>query len=403
MKKLISISIILSIALSLVACKPKKATLESRINVEAEIAQLQNVERNIWINENTIYESIVKYLLYTAQETNLRGSLIVATDDEVLFVSGTRLSDINGDEVTPYTTYEIGSLTKSFVAVCILKLIEEGKLSMDNTLADFYPEYSSCPNYGKTSKVTIFQMLHMRSGIPDYLNQPERFFDEKEVMDILGPDEPNMTVQERLETVFETVDEEKYLTRLFTCEPNSEPDTAYEYSNTNYRTLAMIIEKVSGKKYEEYVNEVIFTPCKMTGTSSMAVGDITASVGDSFAFLPMYTFGAGDIHSNVVDMLKYNRALFGGYLLNKQSMAKIFEMVDMYACGWSVGGLNGYGKHIGEDVTHHTGATEAFHSADYVIERNGKHLYIIMLAPNGANPVDKTLYPMLDNLFEKDK
>lgn len=389
MKKLLSIILVMTITLTFAACASRsKSQIKARddihklINVEDEISKLTNVAGNIFVNESEAYKDMIEYLLYQAQETAFRGSMIVATDDDVIFASGTRLSDINGDEVDPYTTYEIGSMTKSFTAVCIMKLIEDGRLSMEDTLGDLYPEYRSCPNYEKVGRITISNLLHMRSGLSDYVNAPFDFF---------GMDFINNLAAQNYEEIMKAADDEIFLKSLFTAEVKYAPDAAYEYCNTNYHILALTIEKLTGKTYEAYVNEVIFKPCGMRNSSAMAEGDITASMhpenwdkwyseyfGNALSFFPEYVMGTGDIHSNSVDLLKYHRALFGEFLLSEDSMKELLTPIDSYACGWF----------IKNNVYYHGGDTPGFSSRNYVIERNGRRLYIIVLANSGENRGD---------------
>ena len=96
MKKIIAAFMTAVMVLGVTSCKKNIKTIT---NVENEISQLQNVEGNVWINTDEEYENMVNVLLYQAQETDLSGSLIVATDDEVIFASGTRLLDNDGNEV----------------------------------------------------------------------------------------------------------------------------------------------------------------------------------------------------------------------------------------------------------------------------------------------------------------
>lgn len=352
-----------------------RPALESRLDVEAEIDSLTGGEGNIYYNPDEKYAHMVNNLLYQAKETALKGSIIVATDDEVIFTSGTRLQDIDGNEVTPYSIYEIGSMTKSFTAVCTMKLIEEGKLSMEDTLAKLFPEYSYCPNFEKAGSVSVYDMLHMRSGIYDFINESDKFFTPELFAEICDENYLLLSPGERMELFFSAVDEKKILECLFTIEMKNEPDTVYAYCNTNYYLLSLIIEKLTGKAYEEILREQIFEPCGMNSTSSMTEGDVTASIkADAWYFLPSYTKGAGDIHSNVVDMLKYHRALFGGYLLKEESMKELLTPVDGYACGWFADG----------DVYSHGGNTTAFCTKNYVLERDGRRLYIMMF----SNPKD---------------
>lgn len=390
MKKVIAAFMTAVMVLGVTSCKKNIKTIT---NVENEISQLQNVEGNIWINTDEEYENMVNVLLYQAQETDLSGSLIVATDDEVIFASGTRLLDNDGNEVSLSTTYEIGSITKSFTAVAIMKLVEQGKISMDDTLEKYFPEYSDCAYYDRTCKVTVSDMLHMRSGIPDYVNQPTIFFDAETIIDALGYDAAFMSEESIIHQLYNAVDEDDIMRSVFSCKPNNTPDTEFEYSNTNYYILAVILERVTGKTYEDYLNEEIFKPCGMTDTTAMHFGDVTASIkSDAWYTEPCQTKGCGDIHSTVVDLLKYDRALFGGYLLKDKTMDDFLYPIDGYACGLFK---------EQEDLIKHSGSTHGFHTEHYVIERNGKHLYIIMFANQKENNAH-AIYNYLNLLFEED-
>lgn len=390
MKKVIAAFMTAVMVLGIASCKKD---LKTRTNIENEISKLQNVEGNVWINTDEEYGNMVNVLLYQAQETDFRGSLIVATDDDVIFASGTGLLDNNGNVVSLSTTYEIGSITKSFTAVAIMKLVEQGKISMDDTLEKYFPEYSDCAYYDRTCKVTISNMLHMRSGIPDYVNQPTLFFDAETIMDALGYDASFMSEENIVHQLYNSVDEDDIMRSVFSCRPNSEPDTEFEYSNTNYYILAVILERVTGKTYEDILNEEIFRPCGMTDTTAMCFGDVTASIKDDAWYTePCQTKGCGDIHSTVVDLLKYDRALFGGYLLKDKTMEEFFYPIDGYACGLF---------REQEDLIKHSGSTHGFHTEHYVIERNGKHLYIIMFA-NQKDNTAHAIYNYLNPLFEED-
>ena len=385
MKKIISVVLVLSMTMGLVSCTPG---LKDRIKVEDQLGKLTNVDGNTLINEDEEYEAMVNSLLYMINDTDLQGVWLVATDDDVIFATGQEILDNEGNVVDPYTTFEIGSMSKSFVAVCIFKLMEEGKISLDDTLGDLFPEYSSCPYYEATSKVTISDMLHMRSGIPDYLNAPDKFWDEEVVCEIIGADFEELREEAGLETFYTSLEEEYFLERVFTCEPNSEPDTEFEYSNTNFYLLSVIIEHITGKAYQDYVREVIFDPCNMTDTSSMAFGDVEASLPeDAFYFRPEYSKGAGDIHSTAVDILKYDRALFGGYLLKDDSLETMLTPVGFYACGLEVM----------EGTVQHGGDTPGFTCGHYIIERNGQHLYVTGWSHQGDRG---GIINLLDRLFD---
>lgn len=370
--KIISIVLAFSMLIGLTSCKPG---LNSKINVEAELSELNNVKGNIYVSDKKEYEEIANYLRYIATESNFKGSMIAATEDGIIFVAGTALLDVDGNEVTPYTTYEIGSNTKSFVAVCIMSLIEENKLSMNTTLGELFPEYSSYQSYEKVKGITISNLLHMRSGLLDYVNNLAGFIGAEKYAEILGPDpESKMTSAEAYRLIEESFSDDLFMECLFTVEPLSDPDVEFSYSNTNYHLLALIIEKASGMTYEEYVSKVVFEPCNMKNTSVVSNGDVTATYEylEEYDYLsdPEFMKGAGDIHSNIVDMLKYDRALFGGYILNEKSMKELFAPVDGYACGWM----------LSDNFIYHNGDTPRFSTSNYIIEKNGKRIYIIIMS-----------------------
>lgn len=370
--ELISIVLVFSMLIGLTSCK---RDLNSKIKVEIELSQLNNVEGNIYVSDKKEYQEITNYLQYIATEADFEGSIMVATDDEIIFAAGISLLDVDGNEVTPYTTYEIGSNTKSFVGVCIMSLIEKNKLSMNTTLGELFPEYSSFPSYEKIAKITISNLLYMRSGLVDYVNDLAGFIGAEKYEEIFGPDpESNVTYAEWYRMIEETFNDDLFMECLFTTEPLSNPDVKLVYSNTNYHLLALIIERVSGMTFEEYVSQVVFEPCNMKSSSSVKSGDVTAAYeySEKYDYLsyPEFAMGAGDIHSNVVDMLKYDRAVFGGYLLNAKSTKELFIPVDGYACGWM----------LSDSFIYHNGDTPRFSTSNYIIEKNGKRIYIIIMS-----------------------
>lgn len=358
------------------------------LDAEDEISSLTNVEGNIWINEDEQYADIVKGFRKNIKDLQFEGSIVVATDDEVIFASGNGLSDINGNVVSPYTRYEISSITRSCTAVCVMKLVEDGKLSLDATLGEFFPEYTYCSNYARTSKITVGNLLQMRSGIPDYLNEPIKFFDAETGLNLTGE---GKAMDERYREVYTAIQGRPFFENLFNCSLNFEQGTKYEESNTNYYVLALIIEKVTGKSYEQYMNETIFMPCGMKNSTSMAEGDVTAALPkDTWLYLPVYTRGTADIHSTATDVLKFDRALFGGYIINEASLKELLTPADNCACGFM----------FENNVAFQTGDTSAFHASHYVLEREGKRYYIIMFTTQGTgSKTEPKLYSKVLPLF----
>lgn len=356
--------------------------LKELLNVEEQIKKLSNVQGNIWINEDEQYKDLLGRLVSQLKDNDsLRGSLIIATDDDVIVAAGMRLKDKDGSEVTPYTTYEIGSVTKSMTAVCIMKLVEEGKIKLDDTLGDFFPEYSSCPFYGEVSGITVRNLLRMRTGISDFVNDPLNFWGDETGAELYGT---GIYTEEAYKSFFDKYSD-KIVQQAFCTKPSYEQDKKYDYSNTNYSILAAIIEKKCGMSYAEFMEETVFKPCGMTDTTSMKEGNVQASIKKDVWYDPVKPAkGCGDVHSTAVDLLKYQRALFGGYLLNEESMKEVLNFVDDYGFGWQQMG----------PWTLHGGTTPGFSTFNGVLDKKGKKIYVIMCANQGEEYVLQLIVPL---------
>ncbi|MCR5528166.1 MAG: beta-lactamase family protein [Saccharofermentans sp.] len=337
-----------------------------------EIEDITLGDNRTWINEDPYYEDLVKTLnLQSYNTSSCRGCYLVATDEDVLFLYCEDSYEIDGTtSVSQYTTYDIASSSKTFTAVATLKLIEQGKLSLDDTLDKFFPEYQAGAN------VTIYNLLHMQSGIPDYLNDPDTFWS-------LEGDH-----WEAKEDFFQDrISDEEFIEALCGNELLFEPGSMMQYCNTNYHLLAMIVEIASGIRFDEYLQENIFTPCGMTHTTSMVAGNETsvpvsfttaydAGMVDGFghSMQPNQERGDGGIHTCAADLLAFDRALFGGELLNKDSL-EILTAFDMgYACGLMPYGGNGY-QHDGHAFAYST-SNKIVPTEDY------GYVYVIILEHN---------------------
>ena len=228
-----------------------------------------------------------------------------------------------------------------------MQLQEKGKLSIDDTLDKYFPEYEA----GKD--ISIYDLLHMKSGIPDYCNNPDPFWN------ISGEE----AADQKLSDIYlDKVTDEEFLQALYNAPLMFEPGAQFSYSNTNYRLLAFIIEQVTGMKYCDYIKKNIFEKCGMKKTTSMAKDDMTyvpvdfeeqAAYGftdeNGYPVCPNNSRGDGGIHSCLSDMIAFDRALFGGKLLNKQSMEILLKDDGGYCCGLNRD-KNGY-SHDGSSMT----------------------------------------------------
>lgn len=287
---------------------------------------------------------------------NYSGSVLISYKDNIIYADGFQYADKTKKiKNTMNTTFEIGSVTKQFTAAAILQLRDKRKLSVYDTLDKYFPNYQ----YG--SEISIKNLLQMRSGIPDFLDDPTHFYATQTVVnDFTKKMATNGTFDDNF--VMNHLNDKKLL-----FAPNSD----YSYSSTNYYLLSKIIEKVSGMSYEQYIQKNIFDPVGMTNSSckfqaSTAKGDGGASKYTSY---PMnMILGAGCISTNVIDLLKWNAALYHGEVVSEDSFAEMTSFVDGY----------GYGIAQSGDYVGHSGSTLSFTTEVY--KDTTKNLTVILLS-----------------------
>ena len=267
--------------------------------------------------KGTIPEQLDQYLT----KEQFQGVVLVQKDDEVVFKKGYGLAAPDLPN-TPSTHYHIASLSKTFTAIAIMQLVEKQLLSVDQPIDAFFPDYP------ESNTITVGHLLSHSSGIPDYL-RPEFAFDyskEWKPEDIV-----NVTQDAEL---------------LFT------PGDSFHYSNTGYVMLGMIIEKVSGLAYADYIAEHIFRPSGMENSTFTLQEGIPAAVGHvkgeaGPVMNSTAAFAAGDIISTVEDLALFDRAIRDHVLISAETdllmgttHAKKFPY--RYGYGWYTQDVMGY-------------------------------------------------------------
>jgi D-alanyl-D-alanine carboxypeptidase len=273
------------------------------------------------------------------------GSALIAKGGKVIFEKGYGLANVELDVPNgPDTKFRLGSITKQFTATAILQLEEQGKLSVTDTACKYLPE---CPESWKA--ITIHQLLSHTSGIPSYTEGPE--FAKPKMMRIpLKPVEILMLSKDKpLEF---------------------QPGEKWKYDNSGYIFLGVIIEKVSGETYAEYLKKHIFRALDMQDSgyddSSIILKNRAQgyrSVTDGFRnaeYLDMsLPYAAGSLYSTVNDLYRWDRALYTDKVLKQSSREKMWTPVkNEYGYGWSIGkahqhkqiahggGINGFSTFI---------------------------------------------------------
>jgi len=177
-------------------------------------------------------------------ELAFSGTLLVSKGDDILLREAVNASPIaDAVDVTPETRFPIASMTKSFTAALVLKLVDEGKLGLDQTLAELLPEFD-VPYAGE---VTLRQLLQNRSGIPHYIDIPGWFDND----------------------VKRAFTDASFMEALEGLDLKFAPGSDYLYSNVNYYLLALIIDRYSGMDYETCLQTQILGPLGMTATGQL--------------------------------------------------------------------------------------------------------------------------------------
>lgn len=293
-----------------------------------------------------IKQQLRAYFNQLMEEENFSGSVLVAEKGKVLLKKGYGIADYEKDKSNnPATIFSIASLGKAFTSMSIMILKERGLLSVDDTVADFIPEFP----HGEL--ITIHHLLSHTSGLFDFVYNPELW--------------ANMDKYHTPEEMLE----------YFMYEPlNFTPGTQWEYCNAGFVTLGVIIERVSCQTYRDFIKTNILEPLGMHHTgydpdevdfpNRKATGydDITVEPPLVSAYIhPTIVYAAGAHYSTIMDMYKWDQALYTERLVSAETLEQIFTPVLAgYGYGWYVDNLEIAGqqhKHIW-----HWGDYPGFHS-----------------------------------------
>jgi D-alanyl-D-alanine carboxypeptidase len=270
-------------------------------------------------------------------------SLAVIQNGRVDLAKGYGLANVEHQvPATPETVYQLQSITKSFTATGIMLLVEEGKLGLDDKVSQHLP---GTPESWQA--ITVRHLLTHTSGIKDFINEP--------------------TASLRLD-----VSEEEVLQATAPRPLNFPPGERYAYSNTNYHLLVMIIRRLTGKPYGDFLRERIFEPLGMKDTRVISLAEIIPhrAAGylvergvlrnGEFVAPSILGYGGGGLRSTVLDLVKWDAALDTERVLKKSSLDQMWTPAKLnsgaattYGLGWSVRQVRGHRcvSHTGGHVT----------------------------------------------------
>lgn len=237
-------------------------------------------------------------------------AVLVVNGGGVIFERGYGVTDLRAKTpISPRTNFRLASVSKQFTAAAVTLLVREGKLRYEDSLTDVLPEF---PEYGRA--VTIRHLLNHTSGLPDY-------------EDLMLPADPTLPIdriQIKDEGVLELLKREnsgKFM-----------PGTKWAYSNSGYVLLGLLVQRVSGRPFAEFLRDRIFVPLKMTGTlayesgkaevPNRAYGHTRQDGGwrETDQSPTSATLGDGGIYSSLSDLLKWDEALRRHTLLSEAEM-----------------------------------------------------------------------------------
>lgn len=270
----------------------------------------------------TRIETIDAILDESHKESDFSGNVLIAEKGKILYAKS--FGYANAETKTPLTRdtiFLIGSVAKTLTATAVLKLKERGKLNLDDSITKYLPKLAY-------QNVTLRHLLTHTSGILEYQS-------EEIIKEIAGKGVNNR----ELVSVFARLNPKLAF----------EPGAKWDYSNTNYTLLALVVEKVSGKNFFDFVRENIFVPARMT-RSFVLLENVPAALRKEIAAGYRFTnplatapvsvetlegarkayatkqslYGAGNLYSTTTDLLKFHRALQRGKILKKRTLAEMY-------------------------------------------------------------------------------
>jgi CubicO group peptidase (beta-lactamase class C family) len=260
-------------------------------------------------------------------------SVGIQKNGELILAKGYGFADLeNRVEATEHTVYRLGSVTKQFTAVAIMMLVEQGKILLDDDLTKFLPDYPT-----KGHRITIDRLLNHTSGIKGYTEMGDKFW---------GKARLDLSHEEMID--------------LFSQEPfEFAPGERYQYNNSAYYLLGVIIEKASEMPYADFLTENIFEPLGLSETYYLDNSPIVENRAEGYEvrkgkvvnddLLSMrLPFSAGALGSSVVDILKWQKALEEHRLISVESYQKMKSAetlndgtVSTYGYGLDIGSMEG--------------------------------------------------------------
>jgi CubicO group peptidase (beta-lactamase class C family) len=291
--------------------------------------------------------------------------VMVIREGKVIYDKGYGLANVEQKiPCTTSTNFRLASVSKQFTAASILILAEQKKLSLDDPITKFFPEF---PAYG--TEITVRHLLSHRSGLIDY----EDLIPDGTAIQVSDRNALNM-VRQQNKTYFP-------------------PGSDFRYSNTGYALLSLIVESVSGNPYAEFLKRNIFSPLQMTNTIAYEAG-ISKVQNRAYGYalennqfvpsdqsLTSAVLGDGGIYTSVNDLFKWDQALYTDKILSQKMLKEAYTVASPttdiansgYGFGWYIT------KHLDTSLFFHRGHTCGFTN---LIERYPEKKFTVIILTN---------------------
>jgi CubicO group peptidase (beta-lactamase class C family) len=326
------------------------------------------------LSQSSIDSAVADYVKAEMERQHIPGlALLVTRDGKVVRSEGFGLANVEVQvPVKPETIFQSGSVGKQFTATAVMMLVEAGKIGLNDPLTKYFPE--APPSW---KNVTVRELLSHTGGFGDY---PKDFNFRKDWT------EPQLL---------------KLVESIPLAYP---PGTKWEYSNLGYLTLGILIHRVSGEFYGDFLRQRIFQPLGMQATRIISEADIVPNRAAGYRLVKgelknqewvapaMNTTADGSLYFSIVDLSRWDAALYEGKLLKRSSFDLMWTPVKLkngqsnkagYGFGWFIEERNGH------RCIHHDGSWQGFETAiDRYVD---DHLSVVALTNlAGAKPGEIT-------------
>jgi CubicO group peptidase (beta-lactamase class C family) len=318
------------------------------------------------IAQDSVQSRIDQYMNALVALNRFSGGFLVARSGQV--VREGAFGPANAEWNIPNTTdtkFRIGSITKQFTAMAILILAERGKLHLSDPICQHIAE---CPAQWRA--ITIQQLLTHTSGIPDYVGSPSF-----------------------ARTQMQPTSPRALMARFRDLPLRFPPGTHFEYSNSGYVLLGLIIERVSGESYALFLQHEILDPLQLRNTGYDRQETVLThraagyemrhdSLLNASPIDPSVAYAAGAMYSTVEDLMKWDEALYANRLVSPRALEDMFTpRLDVVGYGWAIG------TQFNRRIAHHNGEISGFTSN--IARFPDQHVLIVVLGNREGIQVDK--------------